>query len=668
MGDSKIFKCGFDIGDHKDILPSWDEYMKKDFCLNMDEYQKGNIDNCVWSKYKPQQGETMSPEFQEREVRRLLKTGVWACISRELVWIPPALYFQLQYTKVSGLDPEFRLKRLMNCYFRIRARNNKNCRATYVVKNRQDGETTYSMCEAFHMTFDMEDGQVTINSKTREDAQNPCWKTMQSIYMGMPHWLFNIFFGDCVTNGKNIAETIKFLRFADETKDITAKNVQLAYYPTIFNALDGKNSVRKAVGDEVLKWLGCNFGDWLNNASKFIMPGFRRAGMFDLFSSPPEKMSQSYKDGYELWQDSADSTRDETGTTKSRVERWHSNPLHGIEGAYDKFGDADPQMIYDRIMSERKRQPKSKYLEEVRGFPLNEDEIWGSMEGGGSWDNMDGLRKRQIYLLGARFKNEKTKEPTVIRGNYEWKEGIVDNPAGVDFRMSDKEEFDVHEARWSITHQPKTLEPLKNIFHPPAYVERVLGADPFGKRYAGKNPSNGAGVVYQFRDVLETGWNKTPTGLYLNRPYHEDIYFEDILKACIYWQAPLQFESNHDRLGGYMSDRGYRAWVLPEIGEKRGGDRLGDHVSSRGKFMDEMIGLINAFINIPVNPEDQCGLERIWFCELCDDLIAFNLKDTHENDASSAFGQALMGAAKLLFKKVRQKSVLTDGVFDYMFN
>lgn len=668
MGESKIFKCGFDILDYQDILPSVHEYRKYDEVLNFDEQNKGNIDNCFWKKHIPTPAEISSPTWREQEATRILKTGVWAAINEEVLWIPPPLYYFLNYSKVNGVDPEFRLKRLMNTYFRIRAVNNPHCKGTMIIKNRQDGETSYCMGESFWQTFEMEDGQITINSKTRSDAINPCWKTVQSLYMGMPRWLFEMFFGDCDTNGKNIAETIKFLRFADEVRGVPAKNVLMAYYPAVYNALDGKNSVRKAVGDEFLKWVECNFGDWFNNASKFIMPGFQRSGMFDLFSSPPEKDSQSYRDGYELWLKSDPANRDNTGTTESRIERLHSNPLHGIQGSYDKFGDADPERIYDWIMSERKRQPKSKLLEEVRGFPLNEEEIWGSMEGGHFWDNTEGLKQRQIYLLGTRYKKEETKEPLFVMGNLEWKDGIIDNPAGVQLRQADKVEFDVNEARFKLAALPTNLPPLKNIFHPPDYPEVVVGADPFGKRFAGKNPSNGALTIYQFRDVLGTGRSKMPLGLYLNRPFHEDIYFEDCLKACIYYQAPLQFESNHDRLGGYMSDRGYKAWVLPAIGERRGSDRLGDHVSSRGKFMDEMIGLMNAHINLPVDPNDKCLLENHFLIELIDDLLKFNLKDTHENDASMSFGQALIAAAKLTFRKQRIPSALNRSVMDYLLN
>lgn len=660
------FKTGFDITHHKDILPDIDRYLTKDYIVNYDDYKKGNVDLAIWRRQNPTYEETKSPQFREREARRILKTGVWVAIKDEICWIPPQYYFNLQYTKTGGNNPEFRLKRLMHCYFKIRARNNPHCIGTMTVKNRQDGETTMSISDAFWETFEMEDGNILMQSKTRADVQNPCWKTMQNVLMNLPYWLKQDLCPD-IKSEENIAESIKFMRAADERIGQTGKNVGIGYVPAVFNAMDGKNNVKKVIYDEFLKWLECNFYDAFNNAKKFIIPGFERRGMFDMFSSPPEKDSQSYKDGYMLWQLSDQSKMEEGDlTTGSRVYRWYSNPLHGIQGAYDKWGDADPDKIYDWIMAERKRQPKEKLLEEIRGFPLNEEEIWGSLEGGHFWDNTNGLKARQIFLINRRFKDDTTQEPVVVRGNLEWKDGIIDNPAGVQFRQSDKGEFDVNEARFSISIRPQHLKPLENIFYPPDYAEHVIGADPFGKRYPGKNPSNGAMTILKFRDVLETGINKMPVGLYLVRPHHEDIYFEDVLKACLFFQAPLQFESNHDRLGGYMTDRGYRAWVLPEIGEKAGSNRLGDNISARGKFMDEMIGLINSAINIPVNPEEECLLNRHWHIELIDDLLKFNLKDTHENDASMSYGQALMGAAKLLFKKQRKKSPLTAAALNFL--
>ncbi len=77
MGSSKIFKCGFDISDYKDILPNIDEYLLSDELINIGEYEKGNIDNCVWKKRIPTPEEIASPIFRSQEARRILKTGIF---------------------------------------------------------------------------------------------------------------------------------------------------------------------------------------------------------------------------------------------------------------------------------------------------------------------------------------------------------------------------------------------------------------------------------------------------------------------------------------------------------------------------------------------------------------------------------------------------------------
>lgn len=665
MGESKIFKCGFDITDYQDILPLKADYLEKDYIINGDAYQKGNLDECVWEKYKAPFEETKSEEFRSREIRRLLKTGVYICISEEICWIPPQYYFALQYGKTGGDDLEFRLKRLMHVYFKIRARNNPHCKGTFTVKNRQDGETTMAISDAFWETFQMEDGQIAIQSKTRNDAINPCWKTMQTLWMNLPYWIKEDLCGD-FDSGKNIAETMKFMREADEQNGISARNILLAYYPAVYNAIDGKNNVRKLIYDEILKWVECNFGDAFANSSKFIMPGFQRRGLFDMFSSPPEKISQSYRDGYELWLKSDPATRDATGTTESRIERYYSNPLHGIQGAYDKFGDADPQKIYDWIISERKRQPKSKFLEEVRGFPLNDEEIWGSMEVTDFWDNQKGIEARKIYLLGTRFKDSKTQEPKCVYGNLEWEEGVVDS--NVVFRQSDKEEFDVKDARFSFSFMPQNKEVLKDTFTPPRYIENIVGIDSVDKRYPGKRASNVAMVNYKFLDLYNTGIVKCPTMIYSHRPTPVEIAYEDAIKAMVFNRAMVQVESLNLNIVNWMEDRGYIKWVLSKIGEKKDSVKKGDAPSGKSGFIDEIVSLINSVTNVPLTPEDVYLLEKNWHYELLEDISIFNKTDTHKNDLSMAYGQALLGAVKMLYKKMRKPSELNSGVLDYLLN
>ena len=67
------FLVPFDLKIYKTILPDLDEYLKEDFIINGDEYTKGNIDNCIWAKYEPEEGEVYSKQFREREIKRILR-------------------------------------------------------------------------------------------------------------------------------------------------------------------------------------------------------------------------------------------------------------------------------------------------------------------------------------------------------------------------------------------------------------------------------------------------------------------------------------------------------------------------------------------------------------------------------------------------------------------
>lgn len=650
--------------DYKDIAPTY--ILKErgtDAIINYKERKAGNIDLCVWNKIVP---DKITPQYKEQEMTRVLKEGVWIAIKDEVLWLPPNYYFALQYGTVSDKDLEFRLKRLKHVYFKIRARNNPGCKGTFTVKNRGDGETTMAMHDCMWEVLDgnMTNGQLGVQSKTRDDAFNPCWMTVQTIWQGLPMWFKEMLYKDFVS-GDNIAEKLRFMRDADEIKKQKARNIIFKYYPSVYTAMDGKHNMKKCVLDEVLKWVECDFSDTLSCYSKFIMPGFERRGLFDIFSSPAEKDCKSYRDGYKLWLDSNPDDVIDGGTTKSRIHRYYSNPLEGIESAYDRWGDADPNKIYDHIMQERGRKNKDELLGEIRGFPLNDEELWGTLDSSDFWDNHKGISDRKVYLIGHRFKDEKTKEPTVVYGNLEWPDGVKDELDPV-FRQADKTAFDIYDARFCFSYLPQNKQPLPNIKVPPRIVESCLGIDSVDKRYPGKRPSNFAMVNHRFRDLFLTGIVKCPTMIYCNRPLPIEIAYEDAIKAAVFNRSMVQVESLNSKVVDYFEDRGYIDWMLSKIGQPKNSLMKGDAPSNKTIFIDEIVSLLNGITNIPLIPGDFYPLELNWFYELLEDISKFNKKDTHENDLTMAWGQALMGAVKIMFKKMRKPSNLSGEIFNYL--
>ena len=672
---SNEFKIDFNPRSYIDIYPDINQYLKNDFILNERDWGKGELQDCIWKNIKPSFKEVESEEFQKREAMRVLRTGVWIYIKHELVWIPPQYYFSLRFMRPGGEDMQFRLKRLKHKYHKIRARNNPQCKGTLTVKNRQDGETTDAIADALWETFDMDMGQIGIISKTRDDAINPCWMTLQSLWMNLPKWFKDLICPD-FASGKNIAESMKWMREADAEKGITARNVLMTYYPSVYNAMDGKSDMKRALVDECLKWVECNFGDYLENASKFIMPGFERRGIFDIFSSPPEKESQSYKDGYELWLNSnPDEIDPDTGTTKSRIHRYYSNPLEGIHGAYDRWGDANPEQIMDWIQKERKSKPKSKRLNEIRGFPLNEEEIWGSLEAGGLWDNSAGIEERKIYLIGKRVSgyDESKGELKVLYGNLDWEDGAIDS-GDIIFKATDKEEFDAGDSRFAIAglpqhfeaKRPKLLDPKV----PPRIVGDVMGVDSVDRRYPGtsKVASNVAMVNYRFLDLYQLGLPiNCPTLIYSNRPQPVEVAYEDAIKAAIYNRSMVQVESINLNIVNHFEDRGYMKWLLAKRGENPNSFRKGDAPSGKTAFLDEIVSLINSHTGVWADPNKKCYLENHWFYELLEDLNNFNKKDTHKNDLTMAFGQALIGMIKLTRTKKAFDPHVSEAILESLF-
>lgn len=256
-------------------------------------------------------------------------------------------------------------------------------------KRKGDGETTMQITNGFYECLDgiLDVGQIGIQSMTRQSCINPCWSYVQTLWQSIPQWLKNEVCSDIV-QGDRMAEKIKFMRDADEENGKKARNVLYTFYPS-GTPMDGKHDMRMCILDEVCKWNECSFYHTFVNYLKFIMPGAQRKGLFNMFSSPADTDCESNKEVMTLWDDSdADGitfnseTKEYSGTTKSRIHRYFSNPLEGIDGFYDKWGDADPETILSKIMQDRDAKPKHMRLAEVRGYPLNREEMFGSYEGG----------------------------------------------------------------------------------------------------------------------------------------------------------------------------------------------------------------------------------------------------------------------------------------------
>lgn len=632
-----------------------------DEIINVDK----DIEDCYWQRNVPL---IITPKFINLEKKRL-RQGAFIYIKDELFWLPPNYYFFLQYGIIGGGSPEFRLKELKKRLYKSAVRDNKFALGTFNIKNRQDGDTGGNMMDCLYELMDGVNfhGQINIQSKTNNDARKPCWSTLKSHWSNLPKWLKEIFYSD-FTSGDNIEKQMKFERTISTQKDIFGKNIEIPsrglsiqYYPSTFNAQDGSHNVILCVGDEICKWAGCSPAAFFTNAEKFIKVGSKRMGLFSLFSSPADVKHRYVDEVHRMWNEANSNELDQFGSTKNGLFAYHTDPLDGIEGYYDKYGDADAQEILEKIMYDRSKKSKEDLLGEIRANPLNEEEMFGSYNTNTLWSNQEGIIRRKNYVLSTLFKNEETKEPKYIWGNLEWKDGIPDTE--VVFRPSLKNEFNLTSARFCFAYFPNFDTPLKNIFKPPLFIDSSLGFDPIHKQDTEGRQSNAAMVGYKFRELLNFEYSPRPTFIYSCRPYHMHIIFEDIIKAAVYTRSLIQYEGTSDEMGRYLKERGYDDWVAFKIGSKT---LKGDAPRGKngGQLVSNAMEVIDILTNVPIDPTKPYLLDLYWFEKLLEEIETFTPEDTHKFDLFMAYVQALLGAMKM--SSVKKK--ITDKLSSVLIN
>lgn len=667
------FRINFNIEDYKDILPQPPTDYNE--ILNADK----DIEDQFWTKIPFPLIITTEYIFQEA---KRIKQGVWILIKGELLWIPGNYYFFLQYWNAAGRPPQFRLKRLKAVYRKIRVRNNPKLIGTFVMKNRKDGETLFSVCDGIWEVLieEQKHGAIAMQSKTRDTVIGSCWKSLVSGWNGMPMFFKNHFFSD-FTSGSNISEQLKFQRSANpnDPNDM-GKNVNIVYGPCVYNAFDAYADIIRLILDEVAKWVECSFYDSYINYKKIIMPGSERRGLFDVISSPADTNGKHNDEAEMLWNLSdGKKLNPETDSTHSRLLACYSNPLDGIEGKYDKYGDCDPQDIYEHIMRERKSTPKDKLMGEIRGYPLpilnteepNPEELFGATDTNSIWINKKGITDRRVIIL-------EKKAALVEYGIWEWPNNVPDSGEPV-WRAADTMQFNDDTARFCISHRPENNIDLRDLKTPPhpSLIQSVIGTDPFNLRYSAKNQvtgSQGAGICWKFRDFIMNDNLQFPTSTYFARPWHQSIYHEDMILWCLATRSMIHYENKNTELEKYFEDRGYLAWMLVDenarVIETPDGQKVKRGAAADGRgandFMNNGISFINGVTNRPLTLEDKYLLEYFNHEEVLEDALAFNKVNTQKSHFTMAWIQALIGRNKILFKKIRKKDTKNNMMLQYL--
>ena len=135
---------------------------------------------------------------------------------------------------------------------------------------------------------------------------------------------------------------------------------------------------------------------------------------------------------------------------------------------------------------------------------------------------------------------------------------------------------------------------------------------------------------------------------YIARPQTAEMFFEDVLMACVFYGMPILAENNKPRLLYHFKRRGYRGYAMNrpdklklsvterEIGgiPNSSEDIKQAHAAAIETYIEDFVGL------------KETGYGDVYFQRTLEDWAKFDINNRTKHDASISSGLALMACNK----------------------
>ena len=157
---------------------------------------------------------------------------------------------------------------------------------------------------------------------------------------------------------------------------------------------------------------------------------------------------------------------------------------------------------------------------------------------------------------------------------------------------------------------------------------------------------------------------------YIARPQTAEIFFEEVLMACIFYGMPILCENNKPRLLYHFKNRGYRGFCmnrpdkrynkLSKTEKELGGipntseDVKQSHASAIESYIEKHIGL-----DLTGSYREKDDMGEMYFGRTLEDWARFDINNRTKHDASISSGLAIMANQKHLYTPVKKQSKIS---------
>ena len=631
--------------------------------------------NEMPSQFKDRLVDYIENEFDYRE------RGFWFMNNGEPTYITGSHYMYLQWASIDVGYPDFReANRIYWIYWEACRADNRSFGMIYL-KIRRSGFSFMASSECINVGTLARDSRVGILSKTGADAKKMFTDKVVPINSRLP------FFFKPIMDGMDKPKTE--LSFRIPASKITKKNMYNSEEDTIEGldtSIDWKNTEDNSYDGEKLLFLAHDeSGKWLrpNNIKEnwrvtktCLRLGSKIIGkcMMGSTSNALSKGGSNFKDIYE---DSSVLHRNANGQTKSGLYSLFIPMEWNMEGFIDLYGmpvfnaPKEPIIGVDKILIKNGaidyweaevdslKSDADALNEFYRQFPRTESHAFRDES------------KQSIFNLTKIYQqidyNDSTiREHHTTRGSFHWRDGIQDSKV---IWTPDSR------GRFSVSWIPnKSIQ--NNVYnrngtaHPGNEHIGSFGCDSYDiSAVVGGRGSNGS-----LHGMTKFHMDEAPVNEffleYIARPQTAEIFFEEVLMACIFYGMPILIENNKPRLLYHFKNRGYRGFCLnrpdklynklSKTERELGGipnsseDVKQSHASAIESYIEKFIGM-----DLAGNYRDSDEIGTMPFTRTLEDWAKFDINDRTKFDASISSGLAIMANQKHIYIPEKKESKIS---------
>ena len=613
-----------------------------------------------WEEYpldfKEKWYDYIDKEFTRRE------EGFWFINKGKPTYITGTNYMYLQWSKIDVGQPDFRESNRLFYIFWEACKADKRSYGMCYLKNRRSGFSFMSSAESVNLATISTDSRFGILSKSGPDAKKMFTDKVVPISVNYP------FFFKPIQDGMDRPKTelayrvpaSKFTRRKldsnEKLQEITGLDTTIDWKNTGDNSYDGEK-LKLLVHDESGKWEKPT--NILNNwrvTRTCLRLGSRVIGkcMMGSTSNALDKGGGNFK---KLYNDSDVTQRNANGQTRSGLYSLFIPMEWNYEGYIDSYGFP----VFNT--------PKEG-VEDPHGTKITQGviEYWDN-EVEGLKSDQDGLNefyrqfprttkhafrdesKQSLFNLTKIYEqidfNEDLKNSIkVTKGSFQWENAKQDTK--VIFVPNKDGRFLV---TWVPPAHLQNKRYIKNGTNYPGNEHcGAFGCDP----YDISGTVDGRGSNGSLHGLTKFSMEDVPPNMffleYIARPQTAEIFFEDVLMACVFYGMPILAENNKPRLLYYFKRRGYRGYSINRPDRKYNKlsvteRELGGIPNSSEDIKQAHAAAIETYINDFVGRKET-GHGDTYFQRTLEDWARFNINNRTKHDASISSGLALMACNK----------------------